>query len=79
MTYSIRKILNQLLNYMYKTLYEIHPKTFEHNDIRLLFKSAYFQIMQELDGVELIHIDEFSFNTKYRIYKGWIEKGIIDF
>ena len=68
-------MLKEFLNYMYKTLHEIHPYTFGHDDIRLLFKSAYFQTIQELDEIELIYIDEFSFKTKKQIYKGLVKTG----
>ena len=61
--YSMKKILKIFLNYRYKILHGIHPKTFGRHNIRQFFETAYLQTLLALDGIELIYIDEFSFNT----------------
>ena len=70
-------MLKVFLNYRYKTLHEIHPETFGHDDIRLFFKSAYFQIILELDEIELIYINEF-FWLKSNYTKDGLKIGRID-
>ena len=74
-SYSIRKILKEFLNYRYKTLHEVHPKTFDSENIRQFFESAYLQVLLERDGVEWIYVDEFSFSTRKQNYKGWVKRG----
>ena len=59
--FSIRKILKQFLQFRYKILHEVHPKTFWPNSINQFFESAYIQVWLEAEGVELVYIDEFSF------------------
>ena len=61
--YSMKKILKLFLFYRYKILHGIHPKTFGRHNIRQSFESAFLQTLLVLDGIELICIDEFSFNT----------------
>ena len=50
-------------------------KHFLPDKISQFFESAYLQVRLEAEGVELVHIDDFSFNTRKQTFRGWVKKG----
>ena len=78
-SFSIRKILKNILDFRYKTLHETHPKTFMDGNIRQFYESAYLQLKLEADGFEVIYIDEFSFKHESKNTKDGLERENMDF
>ena len=74
-SFSIRKILSQSLNYSYKKVDKLCNISLKQDNIRKFCESAAIQIRLEWKGIELIYIDEFSFNSRQNKFYNWSERG----
>ena len=74
-SFSIRKILRQSLNYSYKKFDILCSISLKQDYIRKFCESSAIQNRLEWKGIELINIDEFSFNSRQNKFYNWFERG----